>query len=61
MGDRPFRCKTTNFVWLPPSQFLLVYTIRKPVVGVVLEMPYLKLYSAIVNNGSWCEGQNTKF
>ena len=49
---------TTNFVHGYPSFSVSigVYYKKNPVVGVVLEMPYLKLYSAIVNNGSWCEG-----
>ena len=49
---------TTNFVHGYPSFSVSigVYYKKTPVVGVVLEMPHVKLYSAIVNNGSWCEG-----
>ena len=49
---------TTNFVHGYPSFSVSigVYYKKNPVVGVVLEMPHVKLYTAIVNNGSWCEG-----
>lgn len=49
---------TTNFVHGYPSFSVSIgiYYKKNPVVGVVLEMPHVKLYTAIVNNGSWCEG-----
>ena len=49
---------TTNFVHGYPSFSVSIgiYYKKNPVVGVVLEMPHIKLYTAIVNNGSWCEG-----
>ena len=49
---------TTNFVHGYPSFSVSigVFYKKNPVVGVVLEMPHVKLYTAIVNNGSWCEG-----
>ena len=48
---------TTNFIHGYPSFSVSigVYYKKNPVVGVVLEMPHVKLYTAIVNNGSWCE------
>lgn len=49
---------TTNFVHGYPSFSVSigVFYKKNPVVGVVLEMPHVKLYTATVNNGSWCEG-----
>ena len=49
---------TTNFVHGYPSFSVSIgiYYKKNPVVGVVLEMPHIKLYTAIVNKGSWCEG-----
>ncbi|OUX31648.1 MAG: hypothetical protein CBE24_04935 [bacterium TMED264] len=49
---------TTNFVHGYPSYSVSigVYYKNKPIVAVVLEMPHVKLYTAIKNKGSWCEG-----
>ena len=49
---------TTNFVHGYPSFAVSigVYYKKKPIVAVVLEMPNVKLYTAINNNGAWCEG-----
>ena len=49
---------TTNFVHGYPSFSVSIgiYYKKNPVAGVVLEMPHIKLYTAIVNKGSWCEG-----
>ncbi len=49
---------TTNFVHGYPSFSVSIGLLYqdKPHVGVVVEMPYKKLYSAIVNKGAWCEG-----
>ena len=32
------------------------YLKNKPIVAVVIEMPHKKIYSAIKNEGAWCEG-----
>jgi len=49
---------TTNFVHGYPSYSVSigVYYKKEPIVGVVIEMPHLKIYSAIRNKGAWCEG-----
>ena len=50
---------TTNFVHGYPSFSVSigVHYKNQPIVAVVLEMPHLKLYSATINNGAWCEGR----
>ena len=30
---------------------------KAPLIGVVLEMPNMKLYTAIKDQGAWCEGE----
>lgn len=49
---------TTNFVHGYPSYSVSigVYYKNHPVVAVVLEMPHIKLYTAIKDKGAWCEG-----
>ncbi len=49
---------TTNFVHGYPSFSVSIgiYYKNKPVVATVLEMPHVKLYTAIKNKGAWCEG-----
>ena len=51
---------TTNFVHGYPSFAVSValYHQNIPHIGVVLEMPHIKLYSAIKGEGAWCEGQS---
>lgn len=51
---------TTNFVhrYAPFAISIGLYYKMNPLVGVVLEMPNLKLYSAIKSEGVWCEGKN---
>ena len=49
---------TTNFVHNYPSFAVsigLLYK-KKPFISVVLEMPHVKLYSAIASEGAYCEG-----
>ena len=50
---------TTNFVHGYPSfaVSIALYYQKSPLIGVVLEMPHTKLYSAITGEGAWCEGQ----
>ena len=50
---------TTNFVHGYPSfaVSIALYYRKIPKIGVVLEMPNTKLYSAINGEGSWCEGE----
>ena len=50
---------TTNFVHGYPSFAVSIGLFYKqnPFVAVVLEMPHTKLYTAIKNEGAWCEGQ----
>ena len=50
---------TTNFVHGYPSFAVSigVYWKNKPLVGMVLEMPNLKLYTAIKGEGAFCEGE----
>lgn len=49
---------TTNFVHGYPSfsVSIALYFLSKPLLGVVLEMPNLKMYSAIIGEGAFCEG-----
>ena len=49
---------TTNFVHGYPSYSISIgiYLKNKPIVAVVIEMPHKKIYSAIKNEGAWCEG-----
>ena len=49
---------TTNFVHGYPSFAISIGLFYKdePIVAVVLEMPHIKLYSAIKGKGAWCEG-----
>ncbi len=53
---------TTNFVHGYPSYAVSIglYYKNVPQVGVVLEMPKLKLYTAIKDQGVWCEGEKIK-
>ena len=53
---------TTNFVHGYPSYAVSIGLFYKsvPLVGVVLEMPNLKLYTAIKDQGVWCEGEKIK-
>jgi len=50
---------TTNFVHGYPSFAVSIglFHQNSPIVGVVLEMPNTRLYSAIIGQGAWCEGQ----
>ena len=50
---------TTNFVHSYPSFAVSIgfFHQNEPVIGVVMEMPHTKLYSAIKGEGAWCEGQ----
>ena len=50
---------TTNFVHGYPSFAVSIglFFQNKPLIAVVLEMPNTKLYTAIKNEGVWCEGQ----
>jgi myo-inositol-1(or 4)-monophosphatase len=50
---------TTNFVHGYPSfaVSICLFFQNKPLIAVVLEMPNTKLYTAIKNEGVWCEGQ----
>ena len=50
---------TTNFVHGYPSFAVSIALLfqNKPLIAVVLEMPNTKLYTAIKNEGVWCEGQ----
>ena len=49
---------TTNFIHGYPSYSISigVYYKNKPIVAAVLEMPHVKLYTAIIDKGAWCEG-----
>tara|TARA_B100001996_G_C18541079_1_gene546952 strand:+ start:86 stop:880 length:795 start_codon:yes stop_codon:yes gene_type:complete len=49
---------TTNFVHGYPSfsVSIALYHLNKPVLGVVVEMPNLKMYSAVSGEGAFCEG-----
>ena len=53
---------TTNFVHGYPSYAVSIGLFYKnaPLIGVVLEMPNLKLYTAIKDQGVWCEGEKIK-
>ena len=50
---------TTNFVHGYPSYAVSIGLFYKkaPLIGVVLEMPNMKLYTAIKDQGAWCEGE----
>ena len=50
---------TTNFYHGYPSfsVSIALYHLNKPVLGIVLEMPNLKMYSGIVGKGAFCEGK----
>ena len=50
---------TTNFVHGYPSFAVSIGLFYKkaPLIGVVLEMPNMKLYTAIKDQGAWCEGE----
>ena len=50
---------TTNFVHGYPSFAVSIglFFQNKPLIAVVLEMPNTKLYTAIKDEGAWCEGQ----
>tara|TARA_B100000767_G_scaffold237912_1_gene232388 strand:+ start:53 stop:835 length:783 start_codon:yes stop_codon:yes gene_type:complete len=49
---------TTNFVHNYPSFAVSIGLLYQgiPTISVVLEMPHVKLYSAIVSEGAYCEG-----
>ena len=51
---------TTNYVHgCPPfSISIALYHYNIPIVAVVLELPVLKLYTAIKDKGAWCEGKS---
>ena len=53
---------TTNFYHGYPSfsVSIALYHLNKPVLGIVLEMPNLKMYSGIVGKGAFCEGNVIK-
>ena len=53
---------TTNFVHGYPSFAVSIGLLHKniPLISVVLEMPNIKLYSAIQSEGVWCEGKSIK-
>ena len=50
---------TTNFVHgcSPFSISIALFYKESPLISVVLELPNLKLYTAIRNEGVWCEGK----
>jgi myo-inositol-1(or 4)-monophosphatase len=50
---------TTNFVHGYPSFAVSIglFFQNKPLIATVLEMPNTKLYTAIKNEGAWCEGR----
>ena len=51
---------TTNFVHGYPSFAVSIglFYQNEPLVGVVMEMPHTKLYTAIKGEGAWCEGRS---
>ena len=51
---------TTNFVHGYPCFAVSIglFFQNKPLIAAVLEMPNTKLYTAIKNEGVWCEGQS---
>lgn len=53
---------TTNFVHGYPSYGISIglYYENKPLLGIVLEMPNLKLYTAIKGQGAYCEGEKIR-
>lgn len=50
---------TTNFVHGYPSFSVSIgaYHKNEAIASAILEMPHRKLYSAIKDNGAWCEGE----
>ena len=50
---------TTNFIHGYPSYGISIglYHKRKPLLGIVMEMPNVKLYTAVKGGGAFCEGQ----
>ncbi|SVA59535.1 uncharacterized protein METZ01_LOCUS112389, partial [marine metagenome] len=50
---------TTNFVHGYPSFAVSIglFFQNKPLIAVVLELPNTKLYTAIKDEGAWCEGE----
>ena len=50
---------TTNFVHGYPSYGISIglYHKSKPLLGIVMEMPNVKLYTAVKGGGAFCEGQ----
>tara|TARA_B100000029_G_scaffold116620_1_gene109530 strand:+ start:1184 stop:1975 length:792 start_codon:yes stop_codon:yes gene_type:complete len=53
---------TTNFVHGYPSFAVSIglFFQNKPLVGVVMEMPNTKLYTAVKDEGAWCEGKEIR-
>ena len=53
---------TTNFVHGYPSYSvsIAIYNDDEPIIGVVLEMPNLKMYTAVIGKGAYCEGEKIK-
>jgi len=53
---------TTNFVHGYPSYGVSIgiYLNNAPLIGIVLELPNKKLYTAVKNNGAYCEGVRIK-
>lgn len=53
---------TTNFVHNYPSYGISIglYHNNMPLIGIVLEMPNVKLYTAVKGNGAYCEGAKIK-
>ena len=51
---------TTNFVHGYPSFAISIGLFYKnePLVAVVVEMPNMRMYTAIKGQGAWCEGKN---
>ena len=53
---------TTNFVHGYPSFAVSIGLFYKnePLIAVVVEMPNMRMYTAIKGKGAWCEGQKIK-
>ena len=53
---------TTNFVHGYPSYGISIglYYDNQPLLGIVLEMPNIKLYTAIKGKGAFCEGEKIR-
>ena len=53
---------TTNFVHgcSPFSISIALFYKKEPIVSTILELPNLKLYTAIKDKGAWCEGNSIK-